>query len=407
MFNSLRALLLVLVTGSMGLQAQFVEIAKPSQGKKSSGQLRTKGTHPKGDTTKLLDKKLADFGITQRSLATWKTTGGKPTLVFYDISFKKVGEPNPGYMERPLVAKALMSDGFNLNGFEVQGADYLANESGYRHLALIRLNKNAPQGSKDSGKTWVDGERIGETWIFAFDNETLALSNADEAFRPTEFKAWALERSAVTKQEMVNGYPTFTPYFHSAVVAVAIGKNEMQGLIKFPGTTFVSAFRGIRFKDKWVARSLDKQPLNTYLADTTSGGVTYRGSRALKTDGLSFYQIEIMDESIQIGSGWNFINYGQESSSAEQLRTAMEFNLAKAHLLPDMAAAYKANLGRSLWTKSDEDGSFSREAEQAYVKCGLPVWFYAPQGNDAVAALKPMLDRIKRTNGRIEFIPSN
>ncbi len=406
MLKHLTTSALILGAGATFLQAQLVDTTKPSTGKRQPVTPASKAA-----SAKILDKKLSDFGITPRSLATWKTTGGKSTVVFYDVSFKKIEKPTPGTWERPMDPKALQVDGLTLNGFQVQGADFLANGKDYRTLALLRLANRAPQASKDAGRTWMDGEKVGEAWVFAFDNETLAINNADEPFKSAEYKAWAFERAGVTRAENRSG-DKYTPYFHSAVVTVAYGRNEMQGIMKFPGTTFVVAFRGIWFKDRWVARSMEAQPMNTNLSNSVLGQHIYRGASALKTDERVFQQIEIHGNRLQIGTGPN-INYGQEGDSAEQLRTAMEFDLNRGIALPELANAYKANFNRSLWTRSDEDGSFSREAEQAYVRTGKVVWFYPSYWTnntvlsfkDAEACLKRMVDRIQGLGGKVDLIP--
>lgn len=406
MLRHMTAFVLAMVAGTASLRAQLVETTRPSTGKRQPAASASKAT-----PAKALDRKLSDFGITPRSLATWKTTGGKPNLVFYDVSFRKIEKPAPGSWERAVDPKALVVDGMTLNGFQVQGADFLANGKEYRTLALLRLAKGAPQASKDGGRTWTDGEKVGEAWVFAFDNETVTVNNADDSFQPVEFKAWALERASVTRTEKRYDQKV-VPYFHSAIVTVAYGRNEMQGLMKFPGTTFVVAFRGIRFKDRWVARSLDTQPMNAYLSNYIAGGSFYRGCQQLKTDERVYQQIEITGDRLQVGTG-PYINYGQEGDSAEQLRTAMEWELGRGESLADLANAYKANLNRSLWTRSDEDGSFSRTAEQAYVRTGKAVWFYPPfrsdnpaySGRDADACLKPMVERIKGLGGKVDLIP--
>lgn len=408
----LTAPLLALIAGSAVLQAQLVETSKPSPRKTVSAKSHAAASSPKAETLKLLDKKLADFGITPRSLGTWRATGGSPSLAFLEIFFRRIEKPAPDSMERAVDPKVLQADGKILNGFQVQGADFLANRKEGQTLALLRLNRTAPQASKDGGRTWIDGEKIGEGWVFAFEGDTLTLLNADGTFTPTEFKAWALERAAVTRTDKWYD-DKLTPYFHSAVVSVAYGKNEVQGLIKFPGSTFVMAFRGLRFKDRWVARALEMQNLNTYLSNYPKNGGTFRGARGIKMDDRYIPQVELAEGRIQIGTG-SLINYGQEGDSAEQLKSAMEFDLSKGRALTELADAHKANLNRSLWTRSDEDGSFSREAEQAYVKTNLPVWFYPPHwssvpmagyGKEADACLKPILERIKRLGGKVNFIP--
>jgi hypothetical protein len=291
------------------------------------------------------------------------------------------------------------------------GAPYLEGKQDYRPLVLMRLNRQAPQASKDAGRTWIDGEKLGEAWVFAFDNETLSLFQADASIQPGEFKAWAMERATITKSN--KGYQErLVPYFHSAVAVAAFGRNEMQGILKFPGTDFVVPFRGIRFKDHWVARSLHFQPFNTYTSHFESGTFTYRGSRALKTDDRLYLQLEFHEDRLQMGTG-SYINYGQGGDPVDQLKTAMEFPLAKAVLLPKLAAAYQANIGRSIWTKSDEDASFSREADKAFAEAGLTVGFYEPHWTDnpaggyrkeAQACLNPMLERLKSLGAKVEFI---
>ncbi len=404
MLKQLIAPVLVLIAGASSLQAQLVETGKTSPRKKGASKPGPSATAGKGTTLRTLDKKLSDFGITPRSLATWRTTGGSPSLSFFEISLRRIEKPAPDSFERAVDPKVLQADGLTLNGFQVQGADFLNNQKRYQDLALLRLNKLAPQASKDSGQTWIDGEKVGEAWIFAFANETLTLRNADEAFTPTEFKAWALERAAVIRTEK-----NARPFFHSAIVSVAYGKNELQGLVKFPGTSFVLAFRGIRYKDRWVARSSEMQTLDGQIDGSAGASNSNPGIGPLKNFERLFPQLEFGENRLQIGTG-SAINYGLDGDSAEQLRNAVEFDLTKGRSLPEMASAHKANLNRSLWTKSDEDGSFSREAERAYIQAGLPVWFYSPRRETGFEqgggrSMKPMLERIQRLGGKVEFIP--
>jgi hypothetical protein len=404
MFKQLIAPVLVLIAGYSSLQAQLVETTKAPPRKKAPAKASAPTSAAKGATSRVLDKKLSDFGITPRSLATWRTTGGSPSLSFFEISLRRIEKAAPDSFERAVDPKVLQADGLTLNGFQVQGADFLANEKSFRNLVLMRLNKLVPQASKDSGQNWVDGEKVGEAWIFAFPNETLTLWNADEAFTPREFKAWALERAAVIRTEK-----NARPFFHSAIVSVAYGKNELQGLVKFPGTTFVLAFRGIRYKDRWVARSLEMQTLDGQIDGTAGASNSNPGIGPLKNFERIFPQLEFDENRLQIGTG-PAINYGQDGDSAEQLRNAVEFDLTKGRSLPEMAAAHKVNFTRSLWTKSDEDGSFSREAERAYVQAGLPVWFFAPRRETGFEqgggrSMKPMLERIQRLGGKVKFIP--
>ena len=395
--------LLALIAGST-LQAQLVETPRPSPRKATSAKPRATAAAPKAESLKLLERKLADFGITPRSLGTWRTAGGNASLSFLDISFQRIEKTAQDSMERPVDPKVLQADGRILVGYQIQGADFLANAKGAQDLALLRLNKLSPQASKDGGRTWIDGEKVGEAWVFAFEGETLTILNADDSFTPTETKAWALERGTVTRLE-----PSVRPYFHSGVVSVAYGKNEIQGLVKYPGTAFVMAFRGIRFKDRWVARSLEIQSLNGVVFNAGNQTNPNPGIGPLKADERQFPQLEFGENRLQIGTGPT-INYGQDGDSAEQLRDAIEFELSKGKPLPELAAAHMTNRARSLWTRSDEDGSFSREAERAFVQAGLAIWFYAPRRETGFEqgggrSMKPMLERLQRLGAKVNFIP--
>lgn len=403
MNRHLTTLLLALIAGSAALQAQLVETPRSSPRKTTSVKPRAAAAAPKPDL-KFLDRKLADFGITPRSLGTWRTAGGNASLAFLEISFGRIEKPAPGSMERPMDPKALQCDGKILNGFQIQGVDFLANAKSVRDLALLRLNKTVPQASPDSGRTWVDGEKVGEGWVFAFEGETLTILPADETFTPTETRAWALERGTVTRLE-----PSVWPYFHSTVLSVAYGRNEVQGLVKYPGTAFVMAFRGIRFRDRWVARSLEIQTLNGVVFNAGSQPNPNPGIGPLKADERQFPQLELSENRLQVGTG-PVINYGQDGDSAEQLRDAIEFDLSKGKPLPELAAAHKSNLTRSVWTRSDEDGSFSREAERAFVQAGVTTWFYTPRRETGFEqgggrSMKPMLERLQRLGAKVDFIP--
>lgn len=393
---------LALIAGSATLQAQLVETPRPSPRKTTSAKPRATPA-PKPEL-KLLDKKLADFGITPRSLGTWRNAGGNASLAFLEISFRRIQKPSPDSMERPRDPRILQADGRLLVGYQVEGADFLAKSKDPRDLALLRLNREAPQASTDGGRTWIDGEKVGEGWIFAFEGETLTILPADENFTPTETKSWALERATVTRLE-----PSARPYFHSAVVSVAYGRNEIQGLVKYPGTAFVLTFRGIRFKDRWVARSLEIQSLNGVIFNAGGQPNPNPGIGPLKADERQFPQLELSENRLQIGTGPT-INYGQDGDSAEQLRDAVEFDLTKGKPLPELAAAHKSNLNRTLWTQSDEDGSFGREAERAFVQAGLTTWFYASRRETGFEqgggrSMKPMLERLQRLGAKVDFIP--
>jgi|GEM_PF-3770850 len=359
---------------------------------------------------KRLDKKLSDFGITPRALAYWKTTGGAPDLSFLEATFRKPEARPTDFLWRKPEPSAFMDDGMALNGFELQTRDYFSDQT-YRTLVLIRLNKNCPQASKDNGKTWVDGEQSGEAWLFAFDNQTLSLLPADEAFQIQETKAWAFEKSVVTKTGGTGRFLNAAPYFHSAVLAAAYGRNEMQALIKYPGSDFVVAIKGIRWKDRWVGRSQGSAPFNGGFLNERDGGGYRFGVFALE-QGRCETLFELNGDRLLLGTSRGSVNYGIQGDITDQLAVAEEFGLAKGQPLPDIADAYKQNFTRAIWTKSDEDESFSRMAEKAFFGKGLTAWFYTPlistgfqtDVDTAERNFRSVANRIKAMGGHFSLI---
>ncbi len=90
---------------------------------------------------------------------------------------------------------------------------------------------------------------------------------------------------------------------------------EVQGLIKFPGTSFVIPFRGIRHQDRWVARALGPQAFHGPVFFGTGGSNPNPGMGPLDTSGRQFPQIEFNDARLQIGTG-SFIDYAQDGDAA-------------------------------------------------------------------------------------------
>lgn len=350
---------------------------------------------------KLLEKKLADFGIAPRSLAAWKTSGARPGLEFQIATFTKNLHPESLDDSGRRLSPGIYQTGeYQLPGFDIVTAPFFGQAEQTRRLALLRLTKEAPQASRDDGRTWVAGEKSGANWLFAFDGETLTLAPLDETFQALDVKAWALEKGTTTKRQPWMNTTQYVPFFQSTVVVAAFGRNEMQGILKYPGTSFVVPFKGVRFGDRWVARSNQDMPFNTKLWVEAFRGF---GSDELANDHRKT-QIELAGERLQLGTGSSFVNYALPGETLEQLGTAMEFDLAKGMPLPGLAERAKANLARSSWAKSDEADSFSREAEQAYVQAGLAVRLYPPHPRYGESTTRPILDRLKALGARVEFL---
>ncbi|MBI3132993.1 MAG: WD40 repeat domain-containing protein [Acidobacteria bacterium] len=312
---------------------------------------------------------------------------------------------------------AFVVDGFEVPLFEIRGREAFSGEGESQRLGLLRLTKKGAQMSLDRGGHWTTAEAAGERRLFAFDNLLITLAPMDEAFHPTRFQAMALERGVVTKskKEILPHVPV-NPFFHSVVAAFAFGRNEVEGILKYPGTTFVVPFRGVKVGDKWVARSLAVQPFNTQIYHPTGSSTRERGATDLRVNDRKFTQMELDERRLLLGTG-AFLNYALEGEPAERLETAMEWDLTQSKDLTAVSDAYKANLGRSIWTKSDEAASFSRESEKAYVGAGLKTWFWAPYenpGNDflgfaakARATLDPMRRRVEEAGGAIGLVDEN
>ena len=397
------------------LAAQLVE-KTPAPAAKS---LRKGTPAGPGSALKRLDLKLADAGITPRALGQWKTSGSKDELTFRIVTFERLsrGVRRADFMAPSYPDAAFVVDGAEVPLFEVRGREAFTSEAEGQRLGLLRLTKKGAAMSLDRGAHWTAAEAADERRLFAFDNLLITLAPMDEAFHPTRFQAMALERGVVTKsQKEILPHVPVNPFFHSVVAAFAFGRNEVEGLLKYPGTTFVVPFHGVKFGDKWVARSLAVQPFNAQVYHPTGSSTRERGATGLRVDERKFTQVELDGRRLLLGTG-TFLNYAMEGEPAERLETAMEWDLAQAKDLATLSDAYRTNLGRSLWTKSDEAASFSRESEKAYVVAGLKAWFWAPYenpGNDFVgnaakarATLDPMRRRVEEAGGSIGLLDEN
>lgn len=388
------ALALVVGSGSLA-SAQLVQKASSISGKTKAGKGKSGKVTP-AEPPKTLDS----FGFTPRMLVVWKRTGTREGVAFRVATF----QPQADQAEGPAC-------------FEIHGRDPFGKSETAPILALLRLGTTAPEISADGGNTWTQGESVNGTWTFALDNQVISLNPMDAAFTPTSYIGTAFERGSVVKRskESSDSY-TNNPYFHSIVLAVAYGKNELQGLLKFPGTTFVVPFQGIRYRDHWVARSTDSFPFNAVVSHPTAT-LHREGATELKGSDKYTLQLDWTEQRLLLGCG-NPINYAQDGEPADRLYTASEFETSKAVSLPGLGDSYRAQINRTIWTRTDEDGSFSREADRAFAGAGLKAWFWTPwEGHGDVdlanwtekgrASLNPILVRIRSVGGSYGLIGYN
>jgi hypothetical protein len=410
---TLRNLLLsAVLSASVPVLAQLVEKA-PAPTAKPAARTSKIAKAPAG--AKKLERKLSDAGITPRALGAWKQSGGKETLALRVVSFERLtpGGRGGAFNYGSPSNSVFVADGMELPVFQVQARDAFAEANSSQPLGLLRLTKKGSELSIDRGTTWVAAEQDGEKRIYAFDNLLVTFTPMDETFTPTRFQAIAFERGAVTKTKKQASYDGSTyPFFNSIVMAIAYGKNQIDGIIKYPGASFVVAFSGVKFGEKWIARSHANQPFNAFIK-LNIGPLHEHGLTELRTSDQKFTQIELDSSHLMLGTG-EFINYALTTEPAERLETAIEFDLTKGRELPELANAYKSNFGKSLWTKSDENPSFSRDAEAGYFKAGLKVWLWAPfrtqdrfykdweqKGQNC---LQPFVTRIKAAGGSVGFL---
>ena len=372
------------------LQAQLME--KPAA--KASSTRSHAGGNSAGKAAAA--KGLESVGITNRALVTWKRSGTAEEIGFKVVTFQRNAAADHG-----------------APAFQMHGRDAFIQTDITPLLGTVRITSSGPEMQLSSGTPWVNGEKAKDSWIFGFDNQTITIDPMDETFVPKSFRALAFERGAVVKQSKEMYDNTFSPYFHTVVMALAYGRNEIQGIIKYPGSTFVVPFQGVHFKDRWIARSLTAAPFNT-LIYRPSGGFKNYGAEDLRVGENYLTQIELTDRALLLGTG-NPLSYAVQGESSERLWTAIEFEIDTAKALPALAEAFHGNFQRALWTKTDEEGSFSREAEKALVQAGLKTWFWAPY-NDGQSAtfirhfkaahesLDPMLKRLHSIGAECGFL---
>lgn len=359
---------------------------------------------------------LSSVGIAPRTLAAWKRTDARAGLSFLVLSFQR---------------SATLQDGEG-TVYEVTGQDYFSHGAfrfrmgyGPETLALMRasLQGKGPEKeprvewSTDNGATWTTAEKDGSVWKIAMDSAFITLSPLDEAFTPTVFKAQAFERGAIVKTD-TRGEINETkraPYYQSAVIATAMGTNECEGILKYPGTSFVVPFKGIHYGDKWILRSLDRGLFESRVQNhITSPKMYIVGAASPAASYRNLLQFEMNDQHMLVGDGPEVLDYGQDGDPTDALNVAEDFETASGKDLPALAQAYKTNFTRAVWTKSDEPDSFSQEAEKAFVGAGCTAWYWMPMKNTvwppdaenqkAPAAVSQMAQRIKALGGKVGLL---
>lgn len=194
-----------------------------------------------------------------------------------------------------------------------------------------------------------------------------------------------------------------------------MGKHEMQGLLKFPGTTFVVPVRGIQLGDTWVVRSVDPAVSNIAVANMVRP-VGYRIGAWPAFSDARYIQVDLTSDHAIMGDG-PMLDYTQQPvDPGTTLDVAVDFEFASGKDLSDLAQAYQANFARAIWTRSDEADSFSQAADKAFVKAGCVAWFWGPfmcpsdltgLPKRAAAIVTPMVQRMKADGGRVGFLDQN
>jgi hypothetical protein len=383
------------------LFCQICVSAQPGTSKAAKGKSKPVMRH--------LDIQLKDVGLTPKVLGNWNRPGQRGGLTFLTVTFERKirGDQRNTQGATEIQASSYVADGMEVPVFELQAKPALPEERAdrVRPEGFLRLTKRGAEMSVDGGAHWVLAEKQAERTIFAFDNLTVSVVPMDEVFQPTRYQALAFEHGVVTQSTKDNVFP----YFHSVVMVLAYGRNELEGILKYPGTDFVVPFRGIQHGNLWVARSLSEAPFNVTVWRNNPGP---RG--ALSLQGGLFTQIEMDGRRMLLGTG-SFVNYGVNGETSERLGTAVEWTLTQGKELPTLAEGFKANYGRSLWTKTDEKDSFSRDAEKEYFAMGLKVWLWAPltepessgysgYSHKAHQTFDPIAQRINKSGGSLSLL---
>lgn len=349
------------------------------------GQAPRKQMAPKASTTgklKVPERDLADIGVTSRSLATSKNLAGAPGLICWEAVLNRVVPP--GHEPAGSAPTTLPKDAFGerdhpLWVYSVRltrfwGGLATRKAFGDEYETYLRV-KEVPQISIDRGVTWVNGEK-GEAgaWRFVLPSNLLELLPADGQFTPVEFKAFGIEKGISVVNNGIGG--PRAPYrgliYRSPVIALAVGRNELVGLVKYPGTEFVIPLHGMRLGKGWLAASTEQRAVWADCFGTTDSDVTRPGLHKILSPIRSWWQFT--DSRVAMGiAGQGGFDPGSGTDVLSQWEAGLQWETRGAVDLPELAEAYKAHLSQAVWTQTDEESSFSREAEAAYAKTHLPV----------------------------------
>ena len=237
-------------------------------------------------SVKRFEVKPEALGIGAKNLGIIRETGRTNLTTFQLITIVKMVRGN----DPSVPPTSFVHDGLEVPVFALVGSNALDGDRPRKDVGLLRLTKRGAEVSIDHGANWLLGEKNDDQLVYAFDNLTLTLTPMDLVFTPTTFKAIAFERGVITKVTP----DRIHPFFRSVVIALAFGKNEVEGILKYPGTNFVVPLRGIKYKDKWVVRSRTEQPFNVEVWHAPPNAV--RG--ALGLQGMLYTQMELNNQRL-------------------------------------------------------------------------------------------------------------
>lgn len=362
--------------------------------------------------TKPVPKTLADEGFTPRALMYVRDLAGKQGVQLREASFTRVPPPPKaardriGYEFLDVPPSQWFEGGKEVNVYKVTSKGVLDGRVPVEAtVPLVRALKAGPQMSLDHGQKWVDGERAGSQWKFAFDAVLYTFDQADEAFSPKETKAWGIERGPAVKwpHETYGQCTTDVPVFQSLVAAVQFGRNEIAGTLKFPGQGWVVPFHGVKWGDAWIAVSLEPRPFTGSLAikpDPTTRTPGYFG--AMRTAPI---WMVLTSRSMLVGTSRG-LDLAHMDRVLDSFTGAAEFDLTTAKDLVTLAEAYHDHAGKNTWLRSDEPDSFSRAADKAFVEAGLSLNLYPAIRNIAYCgqAAKVATDQVAQWAARIKSL---
>lgn len=382
---------------------------------------------------KPLGRVLADDGITPRAIMSIRDLAGSQGLKVKAAIVTRLEPPSARTRGgRVQIFNAFVGyqagmwqvEGREVNVYEValnevlgQGGTTvgLSRPGLHNREILIREVKAGPEMSNNGGQSWVAGERSGESWRFAFDSTLYTLDRADQAFTPTETKAWAVERGLPVRFPHTTTGPQVTddvPVFQSMVVVVDYGLNEIRGDLKCVGTNWEIPFNGVRVGDAWVAVSVEPRRFTGTMALTEDRVRTQGYFGVLATSPV---WLIIKPGSILVGTcRYAGPDLGHMDRVLDSFLGAAEIDLTGARELPDLAKLYASHRTSNVWLRTDDPDSFSWAADRAFVAAGMSLCVYPPTRNIAYNAAAERaateqtarwVERIKGIGGKVALTP--